>query len=177
MDVVSMASMAIYWNRNYCVDFLDNMISYCGREDNILACNQMMLLSSVEFAAVARSWYIFHLAIILPMRRLDGKTHKLAHRKWGYIPMGKVMDKLEDDLQSIVNTPELIHDQDVMVGMLKVWEEELPEFKKYRHDVVENNRTGYFNDTAKKKAFPLKELLKELAQDLVLYTSSIHLKP
>ena len=23
MDVVSMASMAIYWNRNYCVDFLD----------------------------------------------------------------------------------------------------------------------------------------------------------
>ena len=36
-DVVSMASMAIYWNRNYCVDFLDEMISYCGREDNILA--------------------------------------------------------------------------------------------------------------------------------------------
>ena len=37
MDVVLMSSMAIYWNRNYCVDFLDNMISYCVREDNILA--------------------------------------------------------------------------------------------------------------------------------------------
>ena len=23
MDVASMASIAIYWNRNYCVDFLD----------------------------------------------------------------------------------------------------------------------------------------------------------
>ena len=109
MDVVSMALMAIYWNHNYCVDFLDEIISYCGQEDNILACNQMMLLSSVEFAVVACLWYIFHLAIIIPMRWLSSKTHKLAHRKWGYISMGKVMNNLKEDLQSIVNTPELIH--------------------------------------------------------------------
>ena len=37
MDVVLMALMEIYWNRNYFVDFLDEMISYCGREDNILS--------------------------------------------------------------------------------------------------------------------------------------------
>ena len=49
-----------------------------------------------------------------------------------------------------------------MMGMLTVWEEELPEFKEYRHDVIENNRTVYFNDTVKEKAFPLKEFLKEL---------------
>ena len=91
MDVVSMASMAIYWNRNYCVDLLNEMISYCGREDNILACNQMMLLISVEFAVVARLWSIFHLAIIMPMWWLAGKTHTLTHSKWGYISMGKVM--------------------------------------------------------------------------------------
>ena len=108
------------------------MISYCGWEDKILACNQMMLLSSVEFAAVARLWSIFYLTIIMPMRWLAGKTHKLAHRKWGYISMGKVMDNLKEDLQSIVNTPELIHYQDFMMGMLTVWEEELPEFKEYR---------------------------------------------
>ena len=76
--------------------------------------------------------------------------------------MGKVMDNLKEDLQSIVNTPELIHYQDFMMGVLMVWEEELPEFKGYRHDVIEKNRTGYFNDTAIDKAFPLKELLKEL---------------
>ena len=97
------------------------MISYCGREENILSCNQMMLLSSVEFAVVVRLWSIFHLAIIMPMRWLAGKTHKLANRKWGYISMGKVMDNLKEDLQSIVNTPELIHYQDFMMGMLKVW--------------------------------------------------------
>ena len=76
--------------------------------------------------------------------------------------MGKVMGKLKEDLQSIVNTPEIIHDQDFMIGMLKVWEEELPEFKDYRHDVIEKNRTGYFSDTAKKREFTLEELLKEL---------------
>ena len=160
MDVMSMASMAIYWNRNYFVDLLDEMISYCGREDNIQACNQIMLLSSVEFVVVGRLWSIFHLAIIMPMQWLAGKTHKLAHSKWGYISMGKVMDKLKEDFQSIVNTPDLIHYQDFMMGMLTVWEEELPEFKEYRHDVIEKNRTGYFNDTAKEKAFTLKEFLK-----------------
>ena len=99
-------------------------------------------------------WSIFHLAIIMPMRWLAGKTNKLAHCKWGYISIGKVMDKLKEDLKSIVNTPELIHYQDFMMRMLKVWEEELQEFKEYRHDVIEKNRTGHFNDTAKKKHFP-----------------------
>ena len=62
----------------------------------------------------------------MPMRWLDGKTHKLAHSKWGYISMVKFMGKLKEDLQSIVNTPELIHDQDFMMGMLTFWEEDLP---------------------------------------------------
>ena len=81
----------------------------------------MMFLSYVEFAVVAGLWSIFHLANIMPMQWLAGKTHNLAHCKWGYISMGKVPDKLKDDLQSIVNTPELIHDQDFMMGILNVW--------------------------------------------------------
>ena len=89
---------------------------------------------------------------------MAGKTHKLAHFKCGYISMVKVMDKLKEDLQSIVNTPELIHDEDFMMGMLTVWGEELPEFKEYRHDVNEKNRTGYFNDTAKERHLPSRNL-------------------
>ena len=80
MDVVSMASLAIYWNRNYCVEFLDEMISYCGREDNILATNLMILLSSFEIVAVARLWAILHVSLLAPLCWLAGKTHKLAHR-------------------------------------------------------------------------------------------------
>jgi hypothetical protein len=34
-----LAAMAIYWNCNYCIDFLDEMMTYCGRDDNILANN------------------------------------------------------------------------------------------------------------------------------------------
>ena len=48
------------------------------------------------------------------------------------------------------------------MGMLTVWEEELPKFKEYCHDVIKKNRTCYFNDTENKKAFTLKEFLKEL---------------
>ena len=29
--------------------------------------------------------------------------------------------------------------------------------------MIDKNRTGYFNNTAKEKAFPLKELLKEVS--------------
>ena len=97
MDVVPMASMAIYWNRNYCIEFLNEMISFCGRDDNILATNQMILLGSLEMAAVARLWSILYISLLSPLRWLAGKTHELAHRKWSYISMGKVMDKLKDD--------------------------------------------------------------------------------
>ena len=104
------------------------MISYCVREDNILSRNQMMFLSSAESAAVARLWSILHLAILMPMRSLAGKTHHLAHRKWSYILMGKVMDKLKGDLESIVDSPEMIHSQDFTMGLIKKRMSELPEF-------------------------------------------------
>ena len=45
--------------------------------------------------------------------------------------MGRVMDKLKDDLESIVEQPELIHYEDFMMGLMKRWENELPDFDKY----------------------------------------------
>ena len=108
------------------------MISFCGRDDNILATNQMILLSCHEMAAVARLWSILYIALLSPLCWLAGKTHELAHRKWSYISMGKVMDKLKDDLESIVDSPDLIHSEEFMMGQLQEWEEELPEFKEYR---------------------------------------------
>ena len=54
-DVASMAALAIFWNRNYCIDFLDKILTYgdAGAKDNILANNLWILLSSVEMVAVA----------------------------------------------------------------------------------------------------------------------------
>ena len=120
------------------------MISYCGREDNILARSLMMTLGMLEFAAVARLWSIFYLALLNPMRWLAGKTHTLAHRNWGYISMGKVLDKLKEDLEMIIQNKELINDKEYMMGLMSMWEDELPEFKTFRHDSIEKKKMCFF---------------------------------
>ena len=74
IDVVSMASMIIYWNRNYCVDFLDKMISYCGCEDTILAQNQMIFLSSFKMVAATRLWSILQIDIFNANEVADWKN-------------------------------------------------------------------------------------------------------
>jgi hypothetical protein len=53
--VASMAAFAIFWNRHYCIDFLDEILMYrdTGAKDNILANHFWILLSSVEMVAVA----------------------------------------------------------------------------------------------------------------------------
>ena len=53
-DVASMAAMEIFWNRNYFVELLDDMISYCGKSENIRARNLMILISSIDIIAVSR---------------------------------------------------------------------------------------------------------------------------
>ena len=40
--VTSMPAMEIFYNRNYCVQFLDCMIRYCGKSGNILTCSKMI---------------------------------------------------------------------------------------------------------------------------------------
>ena len=69
-DVASMAAMSIFWNRNYCVELLDETIRYCGRSENVLARNLTILISSVEIIAVSRLWSILQIAIFMLMRWL-----------------------------------------------------------------------------------------------------------
>ena len=97
-------------NINYCVDFLDYMISYYGKSENILAHNLIILISSIEIIAVSRLWSILNIAIVVPMRWLEACTHKMKYCGWVYISMGKLLNKLKDDLNIIVDQPELIHD-------------------------------------------------------------------
>ena len=76
--------------------------------------------------------------------------------------MGKVMDKLKDDLESIIDSPDLIHSEEFMMGQLSEWEEELPEFKEHRKKSIEDRTMYYFNAPGQDKAHPMKELMKEL---------------
>ena len=162
MDIAPMAALAIYWNRNPCVEFLEEMQVFCGREDNILANNLWHILTSTEMIAVTRMWSIFHLAIVMPIRWLAANTHKLKEYNWGYISMGKVLDKLKSDLESIVEEPELIHDESFMMGLMDKWADELPEFRTYLTDIFENEKQKLFDDESGTKVAPLRELRREL---------------
>ena len=76
-DVASMAAMSIFCNISYCVDFLDDMISYYGKSENILARNLIILISSIEIIAMSWLCSILNIAIVVPMRWLSACTHKM----------------------------------------------------------------------------------------------------
>ena len=126
-DVASMAALAIFWNRHYCIDNLDEILTYgdAGAKDNILANNLWILLSSVEMVAVARLWSILHIAIIMSIRWLAGKVHELEGYGWGPKTLGKVLDKLKDDLETLIDQTNLIHDESFMMGIMDPWANEL----------------------------------------------------
>ncbi len=84
-DVCLMAALAMFWNRNYCLEFLEHIIRYCGKEDNILVQNLFSVLSSVEMVVTSWLWSIFHLSIIQTLCYLVANTHKFAEYGWGLL--------------------------------------------------------------------------------------------
>ena len=130
-DVTSISAIKIFWNRKYCVEFLDEIIIYYGKSENILARNLMIFLSSVDTIDVSRLWSIIHIDIVMLMCWLATCTHKMKEYGWGYIPMGKVLEKLKDNLNMIVYQPELIHDESFMMGIMDPWAAELTTFQDY----------------------------------------------
>lgn len=118
--MTSMAALAIFWNRHYCIDFLDEILMHgdAGAKENILATNLWILLSSVEMVAVAQLWSILHIVIIMLIRWLAGKVHESEEYGWGQITLAKVLDKLKNDLESLIDQNNLIHDESFMMGMM-----------------------------------------------------------
>ena len=57
----------------------------------------------------------------MTMRWLAVCTHKIKYFVWGYISMGKVLNKLKDDLNMILDQPELIHDESFMMVIMDPW--------------------------------------------------------
>ena len=129
--------------------------------DNILANNLWILLSSVEMVAVARLWSTLHIAIIMPIRWLAGKVHKLEEYGWGPITLGKVLDKLKDDLESLIDQTDLIHDELFMMGIMDQWANELKPFREYMKHAFEKKKPILFADTGA-TAVPLKEMRREI---------------
>ena len=188
-DIASMAAMAIYWNRNYYVEFLDEMKTYSDKDDNILVNNLHAMLISSEMVSVARLWSILHISLVMPMRYLVANTHKWAALNWGEfkymcswssatllqwishvtshhltlgpISLGRVLDKLKDDLESIVDQTELIHDEAFMMGMMTPWSDIIPDFEEYLHHQFHVAKQRKVNESGS-WAVPLEEVRREL---------------
>jgi hypothetical protein len=90
--------------------------------------------------AVAQLWSILHIAIIMPIRWLAGKVHELKEYGWGPIRLGKVLDKLKDDLESLIDQTDLIHNESFMMGMMDPWVNELKPFQEYMEHAFEKNK-------------------------------------
>ena len=81
-DLALMASLPIYWNREWCVQFLDEQLRAPGNE-NILQKNLFTILTSTQMVAVTRLLAILHISIGMPLRYLTGKTHEWKEYNWG----------------------------------------------------------------------------------------------
>jgi hypothetical protein len=68
MDLSTEGAGAIYWNRVYYVEYLDEVLR--GGKDNILQENLWLVFTSVEMIALCRTLAILHFKICMPLRWL-----------------------------------------------------------------------------------------------------------
>ena len=100
-DLAVEGAAAIYWNRKYYVEFLNQRLKASG--ENILQNNLFIVLSCMEMISMSRIFAIFHLCISMPMRWLAGNTHKLQTSDWSIRSMGRVIDLLGKAMITISN--------------------------------------------------------------------------
>ena len=159
-DLITLGAGPIYWNRQFNVEFLDDVLRVRGAS-NILQENLFTILSSLEMIASTRFFAILQLAICLPFRWLTGNTHKLAHRNWGARSMGRAVDLIHSACNDIIDDIALIHDESYMLHIFDELLIDLPEFKAFM-DYEFKNKMSEFVQASQTKAVPLKELIKEL---------------
>ena len=66
------------------------------------------------------------------------------------ISPGWVLDKLKDDLDSITQQPELVHDEEFMMGMMDEWRSELSLFDNNLKHQFEEKKTGVVGESGVK---------------------------
>ena len=82
---------------------------------SILQQNLFGTLMLLEMIALVRLLSILHVSVCIPIRWLAGKTHELKKHNWGPMSMGRVLDALEEAMQTIYEHPEKILDEKFMM--------------------------------------------------------------
>ncbi len=126
--------MAIYINRPFYIEFLDNMLrKQVSVSDNpsILQQNLFVALRSREMIALSRLSSILHISICMPFHWLAGKTHKLKQYDWGPMSMSSVIDTLHEKMSQLCESPHLIEDENFMMNIFSEYPSELLPFREY----------------------------------------------
>ena len=162
-DIAVEGACAVFWNRPYWVEFLDERLRMMGPSDgNILQENLFVILSSTPMIGLFRVCSILHLSVCIPMRWLAGKTHTLKELNWSVRSMGRVIDTLEVAMESIVRSNgALVLDEDFMMSIFSVYKTELPPFNEYLIYQFEN-KTQKLVGSSILSEVPYSELRKEL---------------
>ena len=128
-DLVVEGAGAIFWNRPFWVEFLDERLRLPA--GNILQENLFIVLTSVEMVALSRIYAIVHLSICLPIRWLAANSHTLAKYSWSIQSMGRVVDILEKSLEKISKKGALILDEKFMMEVFLPLHSEIEPFNDY----------------------------------------------
>ncbi len=134
-DLCTKGSLPVYMNYHYYVEFLDSALrkprKMKYKSASILQKNLFVVLTSSEMIALVRLLSILHLSICMPFRYLAGKSHEFKHFGWEVADMGRVLDRLYNNMQMLLHDPTLILDQSFMMDIFKQYQEELPPFCEY----------------------------------------------
>ena len=130
-DLALMASLPIYWNRELCVEFLDERLRVPGNE-GVLQRNLFTVLTSAEMVGITRLLAIMHIAICMPLRFLMGKTHEWGEEfDWGVVELGEASDCLYDAMVHLNEKPEDYLNKDYMLGIFDSIKPKLRPFEGY----------------------------------------------
>ena len=153
-DLDAICSLAIYWNYQVSLEFLYEHLATPNASDskNLLRSSLYVSLLLLQIAGTAKFFAIVHLAVVVLVRWLAGKSYLMVEHNWSPLSMGRVVDILYKKFEEIVNDPSLIHNKNHMMQRFDVLKGELPYFSKEIFFLKKNSLPKYAL-TMKKKLF------------------------
>ena len=121
-DLWTEGCLPIIMNYPYYLEFLDWMLKKTGKNKNasLLQRNLFVVFGSVEMIALSRLLSIVYIFVCIPFHWLLGKTHRLKeYNNWGPPSMAPVIDTLREKMNAISKKPELILNEQFMIGIFK----------------------------------------------------------
>lgn len=158
-DLALMASLPIYWNREWCTEFLDERLRVPGNE-SILQRNLFTVLTSAEMVAVTRLLAIMHIAVCMPLRFLTGKTHEWKQYDWGVVELGQALDCWYEAMKHLEDKPEDFLNMDYMMKIFEPIKSKLPPLNEYLNFMYNEKVTESIGNKGKLMSKLREELFK-----------------